>query len=74
MRQVLGSFGVAGLLCLPCLILGGIVGLALTALAMNPLVQLTGVALLASGAALHWRARRRAACVGDCAPGAVGRR
>lgn len=78
MKELLGSFGVAGLLCLPCLVLGGVVGLAavggaLTALATNPLVQLTGLALLTSGAALYWRARRRAACAVDSAPDAVGR-
>lgn len=79
MRELLTGLGVAPLLCLPCLVLGGVVGLAavggaLTALTTDPLVQVTGVAFLAAGAALYWRARRRAACVVDCARGAAGRR
>jgi len=35
MRGLLESFGVAGLLCLPCLILGGVVGLAVVGSALT---------------------------------------
>lgn len=78
MRSALAGLGLAGLLCLPCLLIGGVVSLGLIggavgAFATNPLVQLAGVVLLASGTALFWRARRRAACAVDCAPDAAGR-
>ncbi|MGE0229803.1 MAG: hypothetical protein AB7U23_14965 [Dehalococcoidia bacterium] len=79
MRDLLTGLGIASLLCLPCLLIGGIAGVAvvggaLTALATDPLLQVGGVVLLATGAALYWRARRRAACVVDGAPEAVDRR
>ena len=67
MRNALAGLGLAGLLCLPCLLLGGVVGVgliggALGALATNPAVQAAGLVIVGLAATLYWRARRRATC------------
>ena len=67
MKDALAGLGVAGLLCLPCVLVGGVAGVAviggaLGALATNPLLQAAGLALGGTGAVIFWRARRRAAC------------
>jgi membrane protein implicated in regulation of membrane protease activity len=73
MKSTLAALGLAGLICIPCLLaLGGgalvASGAVTLALAGNPVVQ--GVALLALvlGVAAGWRyVARRRACETDCA-------
>jgi len=70
MRTILSGFGVAGLLCLPCLLVGGVVSLAvvggvLVAAATTAFLQIAGLILIATGALLYWRTRRRDACAVD---------
>lgn len=70
MKGILAGFGVAGLLCLPCLLVGGVVSLALVggalaAVATTASLQIAGLILVATGALLYWRTRRRDACAVD---------
>lgn len=72
MTEFLSSFGVAGLLCLPCLILGGVVGLTLvagtlSAVVASPIFQAGGVLLLVAAGIVAWRAYGSVAC-DTCVP------
>lgn len=70
MRAIFAGFGVAGLLCLPCLLVGGVVSLAvvggaIAAVATTAFLQIAGLILIATGTLLYWRTRRRDACSVD---------
>lgn len=65
MKGMLAGLGLAGLICLPCLLIGGVVSLALIggtlgAFATNPPVQVAGLAFVGIAALMFWRGRRGA--------------
>lgn len=73
MKGMLAGLGLAGLICLPCLLIGGVVSLALIggtlgAFATNPLVQVAGLAFVGIAALMFWRGRQRAPCEIDAPP------
>lgn len=70
MKSALAGLGLAGLLCQPCLLVGGVISLAviggaLGAAAANPLVQTAGLILVGIAGVMYWRVRRRASCEGE---------
>lgn len=73
MRQALAALGVGAIVCLPCLLVAGAVGVAaggaLLAFVNAPLVQGAGLVALIVAATLAWRRWRRAACaIEGCDP------
>ena len=68
MKELLGSVGVAALICLPCLaVIAGVsvvaFGGALVTFALNPFAQASGVLVAIGGlAAAGWYTRTRRAC------------
>ncbi|TAK73788.1 MAG: hypothetical protein EPO16_11960 [Dehalococcoidia bacterium] len=73
MKRLLAGLGLAGLVCLPCVLIGGVVSLALIggtlgAFATNPLVQVAGLAFVGIAAVMFWRGRHRAPCAIDAPP------
>lgn len=73
MKSTLAGLGLGALVCLPCLLVLGGGGLALSgaltaALSRDPVVMAAGLSVALVGVTLGWRwlARRRA-CAADCA-------